>query len=405
MTKLALHGGTPVFSEAPKSVPTWPPVYPETAEKLKELYLSGKWSFYGPQEVLFSEKFAEFTGAKHSIFMFNGTVTLECALKAFEIGPGDEVIVPAHSWLATGSAVASVGALPVMVDIEADTLCMNPAAFEAAITTKTKAVIPVHLFGSMADMDKICEIAKKHNLKIIEDCAHAHNGYWDGKHLGTIGDVGSFSFQESKLLPCGEGGACTTNDSHLADLIGRLSHIGYARGAKQGEQGDPPPIGLPCENYRATDFQAIILLEHLKYLRQETKIREEGADFLRERLDKLPGLRVQAKGKKATIQSYYIYAMILDFEELKAGTTRQNIFEALHAEGLTSIGPGWGAPMNKHRLWTVPEDKYRIESNEVAEDIVLNRLMQCSLSWLMADKNDLQKFAKAFEKVMNAFAL
>lgn len=224
MSRLAIDGGEKVFSEPAQSLPVrWPPVYPETAWQLADLYMNRKWSFYGPQELLFNEKFAAFTGTGQSVMMANGTVTLECAMRALEIGPGAEVIVPAHTWLATGSAVISCGATPVVVDIEPDTLCMDPQAFESAITGKTKAVIPVHLLGSLADMDKICAIAAKHGLRIIEDCAHAHGGRWNGRHVGSIGDIGSFSFQESKLLACGEGGACVTNDLHLGDILGRLS--------------------------------------------------------------------------------------------------------------------------------------------------------------------------------------
>lgn len=404
MTKLAIDGGTPVFSEAPKSIPAWPPANPEVAAKLSELYLSRKWSFYGAQEVLFNEKFAEYTGAKQSVMMANGTVTLECAMRAFGIGRGDEVIVPAHTWLATGTSVVSCGATPVVVDIEPDTLCMDPAAFEAAITPKTKAVIPVHLFGSMADMDKIMPIARKHGLRVIEDCAHAHGGFWDGKHVGTIGDVGSFSFQQTKIMACGEGGACITNDLELADVLGRLSHIGYARGAKQGERGTPPPMGLVCENYRVTDFQALILLSQLEQLREDTRKREDGAEFIRKRLNALPGLRVQARGRLTTVQSYYVYCMMVDPAQLKDGIGRTEVLNALHAEGLADIGESWGAPMYKQRLWTVPENLYRIESNQVAEDIVFNQLMASSLMWLMADHDDLENYCAAFEKVMQAYS-
>ena len=272
MNKLAINGGSKVFATKLK-LPAWPPVYPETAEKLKEIYLSHQWSFYAPREVEFNRAFAEYTGAGSCIMMVNGTVTLEMALKAYGIGEGDEVIVPALTWLATGEAVVYRGATPVIVDIEPDTLCMDPAKFEAAITPKTKAVIPVHIFGSIADMEKINAIAGKYNLKVIEDCAHAHGGEWDGKHVGTLGDVGSFSFQQSKLMSSGEGGCCITSDEDIADTLGRLSHIGYQFGAKQGQKSTPPPVGLLCHNYRVTDFQAEILLSQLAHLREDTENR------------------------------------------------------------------------------------------------------------------------------------
>ncbi|NLF94799.1 MAG: DegT/DnrJ/EryC1/StrS family aminotransferase [Oligosphaeraceae bacterium] len=404
MSALAINGGEKIFSEPARSLPArWPPAYPETAWQLADLYMNHKWSFYGPQELLFNEKFAAFTGTRQSVMMANGTVTLECAMRALEIGPGAEVIVPAHTWLATGSAVVSCGATPVVVDIEPDTLCLDPQAFESAITGRTRAVIPVHLLGSLADMDKICAIAAKHGLRVIEDCAHAHGGRWNGRHVGSIGDIGSFSFQESKLLACGEGGACITNDLHLGDILGRLSHIGYPLGSKQGVPADPPIMGLLCENYRVTDFQALILLSQLAHLEEDTRIRSEGAEYLRRQLDAIPGVRVQSPGRLATSQSYYCFVILIDHRQLKSGLTRANVLEALTAEGLTHVGIGWGAPMYKQRLWTIPESMYRIESNQVAEDVCYRQALVVDKGWLMASRSEQDKFCAAFAKVMAAY--
>ena len=402
MTQLAIEGGPKVFTE-PAHVPAWPPVYPETAEKIKNLYLNHRWSFYGAEEVEFNNAFAAYTGAKYCAMMANGTVTLECALRAFDIGEGDEVIVPAHTWLATGEAVVYTGATPVVVDIEPDTLCMDPGKFEKAITQRTKAVIPVHLFGSMADLDRIIEIARRHNLKVIEDCAHSHGGEWRGKHTGTWGDIGSFSFQQSKLIASGEGGACITDDEDLADKLGRLSHIGYQFGSKQGQKGNPPPMGLICRNYRVTDFQALILSSQLVHLKEDTLLRECNAEYLRKRLDAIPGIRVQSRGKHATLQSYYIFGIMVDSEHLKPGITRAEVLDALHAEGVTGAVLGWGQPMYRQNLWSVPQSMYRIDSCEVAEKIVCNELMMYVLQWLMLPENELSMVADAFEKVMSHY--
>lgn len=202
--KLAINGGEKIFTQNPE-IPAWPVTSDKVAEKLKEVYLSGKWSFNGPEEQKFAKDFARYNNAEYGVVMANGTVTLESTLHALNIGPGDEVIVPALTWIATAMAVHYVGATPVFVDIEADTWCLDPAKLEEAITPATKAVIPVHLYGSMADMEKIMDIADKNNLYVIEDCAHAQGGVWNGKGLGSIGIVGSFSFQESKTLSSGEG--------------------------------------------------------------------------------------------------------------------------------------------------------------------------------------------------------
>ena len=398
MAKLAIDGGSKVFTQD-AAVPAWPPVYPETAEELKRIYLGHKWSFYGQQEIEFNNKFCEYTGAKNTIMMANGTVTLELALKALNVGPGDEVIVPAHTWLATGTAVIYVGATPVIVDIEPDTLCMDPAKFEAAITPRTKAVIPVHLFGSFADMDRIMEIARKHNIKVIEDCAHAHGGTWRGKHAGTIGDIGSFSFQESKLIASGEGGCCTTNDDDLAEALGRMSHIGYPFGAVQGKANTPPPMGMICHNYRVTDFQAAILLSQLAHLKEDTELREKNAEFLRAGLNQIPGVTVQARGKHADHQHFYSFAVLIDDKQLKPGITLDKVSEAIMAEGF-GLFRGWGAPMYRQRLWSVPENLYRIESNEVAEDIVSNKLLVTCCQWLHVPQSDLEKAIESVAKVM-----
>jgi L-glutamine:2-deoxy-scyllo-inosose/3-amino-2,3-dideoxy-scyllo-inosose aminotransferase len=227
MSKLALLGGTPVFERKLNWNTFWPPVQESTARKLFDLYLSRKWTAFDETEYAFSEAFARYHGARHGIFTINGTVTMQCALGAYGIGKGDEVIVPALTWYATAMAVHYVGATPVLVDILPDTLCIDPEKIEAAITPRTKAIIPVHLYGSMADMDRIMAIASKHRLRVIEDCAHVHGGIWDGKGIGSIGDVGSFSFQHSKIMASGEGGISITNDAQIAERIFRMKQIGY----------------------------------------------------------------------------------------------------------------------------------------------------------------------------------
>ncbi len=401
MKNLAINGGSKVISE-PFQFPRWPQVYPETAERLKDIYLNQTWSFYGPRERAFNEMFAKYNNVKHGILMANGTVTLEVALKTLNVKAGDEVIVPAHTWMATGTAVAYVGAIPVIVDIDPDTLCMDPDAFEAAITPKTRAVIPVHLFGGMADMDKIMEIARKHNLAVIEDCAHSHGAQWDGKFAGSIGDIGSFSFQQSKVIAAGEGGACTTNSDEYAEKLGRLSHIGYPFASQQGQVVEPPPAGLICHNYRVTEFQAEILISQLEHLAEDNALRAERAGYLRKRLNAIPGLKVQAPGRKTTLPAYYSFAMKLDPTVLKPGLDRSNVIEALRAEGL-NVTHGWGNVMYKHHLWTIPAGQYRVASCENAERIIYKELMQMPLQWLMLNEEQTSLIADAFEKVMKAY--
>jgi L-glutamine:2-deoxy-scyllo-inosose/3-amino-2,3-dideoxy-scyllo-inosose aminotransferase len=233
----------------------------------------------GPKE-RFNEAFAKFTGTKYALSIANGTVTLQVALEACGVGYGDEVIVPGLTWQATAAAALDINAVPVLVDVTEDTWCIDPAKVEEAITPRTKAIIPVHLYGSVANMDAIRRIARKHNLEVIEDCAHKHGGEWKGKKAGSIGDVGSFSFQLSKLLTAGEGGALTTSDPELYERLDALRNCGRRPerdiGAGKGEgiygsEGD----FLQSGNYRLTDFQAALLLEGLRRLPNTQAARRE----------------------------------------------------------------------------------------------------------------------------------
>ena len=206
-------------------------------------------------EAEFAEKFAAFSRAKYCVCLMNGTVALQLALEALDIGAGDEVIVPGYTWQATAAACLDVNAIPIIVDVDPETYCIDPALVEAAITPRTRAIIPVYLYGSMADMERIMEIARKHDLKVIEDCAQTHGSRWREMGAGAIGDVGSFSMQHSKVLTSGEGGATITNDDNLYDRLCALRHCGRPR------EGEKSPI--QSGNYRMTEFQAAVLLAQI----------------------------------------------------------------------------------------------------------------------------------------------
>ncbi len=366
MSELALFGGSPVSEKI--CPPPWPPVSEKTADKMRELYLSRAWSFNSQSEQDFEAAFAKYHGAKHGIFMVNGTVTLECALLAGGIGKGDEVIVPALTWIATAMAVHYVGATPVFVDIEPTTLCLDPKKTEAAITPKTKAIIPVHLYGSMADIGKFKTIADKHNLFLIEDCAHMQGGKWNGRGVGSWGDVGSFSFQQSKTLSCGEGGICLTNNDDLAIRLYRAKHIGYAGNAAQGAASDGPPPGLTCHNYRGTAFGATILKDQLKGLPDLIERYNRTAAIITEKIADIPEIRVQSKGRLASPQGYYTLAVIFDGNGIK-DVPLERIIEACAAEGL-QMGKTYG-PVYKHLLFNMADNEYRIDGGScpVAEII------------------------------------
>lgn len=358
MAKLAINNGEKLLTQEQLGAP-WPPRDEATAEKLKELYMSGKWSFNSPAEQEFEAAFAAYHGAKYGIFMANGTTTLECSLAALGVGPGDEVIVPALTWMATALSASYLGAIPVIVDIESDTLCMDPVKVRQAITPKTKAIIPVHVYGSMANLDELLAIGDEFGIPIIEDCAHMHGGFWRNRGVGSWGKVGSFSFQQSKTMSSGEGGICITNDPEIAEKIYLLKHIGYPRGAKQGEAKFAPKE-LLCHNYRATAFQALILNEQLKTLDERMRIYESNVKYLRELIADIEGVRLQAPGKEATLQGYYSYHLLFDGGEFK-DIDRDVINEACTAEGY-GIGNGTHGPVYLHKLFNIDAAKgeYRI---------------------------------------------
>ncbi len=401
--KLAIDGGAKAVPEAAaKAVRPWPIVYPATAERLKRAYLSRAWSFNGPCEQAFNKEFAAFCGARHGIFMVNGTVTIESALHALGVKAGDEVIVPGNTWLATAMAAVYLGAKPVFVDVEPDTLCLDPEQVRRALTRKTRAIIPVHLFGSMADMDRIMKLSRETGIPVVEDCAHAHGGVWRGRGVGSIGHVGSFSFQQSKTLASGEGGICLTNDAGLADKLYRIKHIGYGGGQRQGQAASGPAAGLVCHNYRGLEFTAIILSEALKRLPAETARRDRNALAFAEMIRDVPGITVQARGRRADVQGYYNFVLLLDPAKLKAGVTIKEVRAALAAEGMPCGIGGYG-PVYSHMLWNVGKADYRIHSSAVVEDTCRNRSLNLFHTWLLTNKPLMKAMARAVRKVMAAY--
>ncbi len=357
MANLAINGGKAI-SETRLPVPEWPPVKESTVEKLKEIYLSRQWSFNSAAEQAFETEFAAYHGARYGIFMSNGTVTLECALEALGIGPGDEVIVPALTWIATAMAVRYVGATPVFADIEPTTLCLDPKAAEAAITPATRAIIPVHLYGGMADLEALQAIADRHQLAIVEDCAHMQGGLWNGRGVGSWGAVGSFSFQQSKTLAAGESGICLTNDPKLAELLYRAKHIGYSRYDKQGQAGTPPPVGLTCHNYRGLALQAQILRDQLTDLKALIQRYGQSAAILADAVAGIPGIRLQSPGRLASPQGYYALGVIVDGPEWH-DIPIPRIIEAIAAEGMGCINGTYGS-VYRHLLFNMAPSEYRL---------------------------------------------
>lgn len=355
MATLALKGGTPTRREP---FPSWP-VWDQTEEKaLVEVLHSGKWwrFSYGvgaelrepetgdrSRVVQFQEAFAEFHQARYGIACANGTAAIEILLKAAGVGPGDEVIVPAYTFVATASAVLQVNAVPIFADMDPDTYNLDPASVEARITSRTKAVIPVHFGGQSCDMDAMCAIAAKHGLFLLEDAAHAHGAEWRGLKLGALGGGGTFSFQASKNMTAGEGGIITTQDPAVAELCESYLWAGRQVGRPWYEHHR---LGW---NYRMTEFQAAILLQQLRRLDGQNALRERNAAYLSARLSRIPGIRPLRVDSRVTRHSWHIYMFRFSREEF-GGVSRDAFLKALAAEGIP-CSPGYSHPLYRNPMF------------------------------------------------------
>jgi dTDP-4-amino-4,6-dideoxygalactose transaminase len=326
MATLAVNGGEPVRTA---HYPEWPTYDQREEEALLGVLHSRSWGgIPGERGQEFARAFAEVQGARYGAVLTNGTAALQVSLAAAGVRWGDEVLMPAVTWIATPQAALYLGAVPVFVDVDPDTYNIDPRQIEAKITPRTKAIIPVHLGGLPADLDGVLEIAKRHGLKVIEDCAHGHGAKWRGRGVGSWGDFGIFSFQQSKVMTCGEGGLILTNDKRLAELA--TSMINCGRIPKDSEYLEASPFNY---NFRMTEFQAAILLAQLTRLEEWTAKREAGARYLDSELGKIEGLRPLRRDERVTRTSYYLYRFRYSGAAF-GGRSLDAFVTALQAEGI-----------------------------------------------------------------------
>lgn len=345
MGKLAITGGEPL-RKAPFTA--WPISTHEEAAALQDVLTSTKWGgqpFPGKYAASFAAKFAELHTAKYAQCVNTGTVAIQAALKAIGIEPGDEVIVPAYTWEGTVGPVLLVNAIPIFVDVDPETYCLDAKLIEKAITPKTKAILPVHLGMRFADMDEILRIAKKYNLKVVEDCAHAHGGMWNGKGAGSMGDLGAFSFQSSKLITSGEGGAVITNNLEYLELV--QSYINAGR-ASLTDQFHHRTIGF---NYRLGEFQAAVLGPQLDRLPKHAATREKNMKHFEARLKGTKGIGLLKPEPRITRMAPYGYVMKYFAGQLD-GIPRANFVAALQLEGIPCDGLFY-EPVYKSSLFPV----------------------------------------------------
>ncbi|MHA1340414.1 MAG: DegT/DnrJ/EryC1/StrS family aminotransferase [Promethearchaeota archaeon] len=316
-----------------KKYPKWPQYDEEDINAVVNVIKSGNWWIGAPgckigmNAWLFQEEFARFQESKHAFACTNGTHAIEIALAALGIGLGDEVIVPVTSFVATATAVVALNAVPIFCDVHPETFNIDHRKIEELITERTKAIIPVHLGGMPCQMDEIIKIAEKHDLKVVEDCAHAHGSRFKGKRLGNWGDAGTFSMQASKVLTSGEGGAVICNDDELADNI--YSYLDAGR--KVGEYFYNHYVY--GSNFRIPELCAALLRTQLKKFPQQHKKRNENGKYLRDILNEIDGITCQKRSKDVDECGYYVFPV--KFDPSKFGNiTKAEFYKYLNEKGI-----------------------------------------------------------------------
>ncbi len=398
---LAINGGAKSIDKNFE----WPLFDDSEVNAVAEVVKSGRWGNpdCGDKVKEFEDEFAAFCGSKYALSCVNGSVALRLALIASGVRPGDEVIIPPYTFIATASIVLEANCVPVFADIDPETYNLDPLKIEVAITKRTKAIIPVHFAGQSCDMDKIMAIANRHNLMIIEDACHGHGAEYKGKKLGSIGNAGCFSFQSSKNLTCGEGGMVITNDEKLYDMMNSLRNVGRVKGGQWYEHHY-----LGC-NYRMTHLQVALLSVQIKKLTEQTMRRHENGTYLNSLLEKIDGIKPLGRGVGETIHSYHIY--IFRYDKSKFNNLPKTEFaKMLAAEGVPCF-MGYPLPLYKQPLfqnknfmcYAIPENAdYSEVSCPVTEKACYEEAVWILQHGMLGPKEDMEKFAEAIIKIKDS---
>lgn len=403
MSQLALLGGKKAKS---KPFPDWPHFDDTERRALNEVLESRIWwRTPGTKTLEFENRFAQFHGARHGIAVTNGTAAIEITLAALGIGPGDEVIVPDFTFVATASAVLFVNALPVLVDVRPDTYCLDPQLTEAAITPRTKAIIAVHMSGHPADLDALKALATRKGLALVEDCAHAHASQWRGKGVGTFGVAGTFSFQSSKLITAGEGGIIITND----DTFERNARSIHDCGRMPGEWFYSHFIY--GSNYRLSEWQGAILNAQLGRLDEQTQHRHQNARFLDRELSKIPGITPQTLDERCTRNGQYAYMFHFDSAYFE-GISTERFIAAINAEGIPNQASY--PPLHDLHIFRSGEYRKRLSGSQQKEDHAFlgqsfpnTQRAAWETVWipqpaLLGDEQDMREIVAAIRKVQES---
>lgn len=409
--KLALFGGT---KTRVKPFPPHPIIGQEEKDAVMDVLNSGHLStfiaapgqfFLGGEKIRqFESEFADYHGVKYAVALNSATAALHAAVVAVGVQPGEEVIVPPYTFTSTATSVLMHNAIPVFADIQDDIYCLDPEAIERAVTPLTKAIIPVHLFGHPADMDPIMEIARKHNLKVIEDNAQSPGATYKGKLAGTFGDCGIFSFTESKTIMTGEGGMLITDDPDIAEAAQMVRNHGEVILENQKER--TYKSNILGWNYRMTEINAALGIVQLGRLEDLNAKRIELADYLSEHIEQLPGLTTPLVYPDCK-HVYYVYPF--RFNEKEAGISRDQFTQALSAEGIP-VGAGYVRPLylnplyheNKPTAFRLYEGSASYDKGlcPVAESMYERELLLFGVIRPPATKSDIDDIIAAMKKIL-----
>ncbi|MCE5248736.1 DegT/DnrJ/EryC1/StrS family aminotransferase [bacterium] len=393
MSELAIFGGQPTITG---SWPKWPFAGKRERELLDEVLSSDLWggTGLGPKIRELNDKFARYCDCKYGAAVANGTVSMELALKAWDIGPGDEVICPAVTFMATATAPHHVGATVVYVDIDPKTLNIDPARIEEAVTPKTRAIIPVHIGGHPCDMDPIMEIARKHGIKVLEDAAQAHGSIYKGRKSGSLGDAGSFSFQQSKNMQSGEGGIVVSNDRDFIDLI-HYSIGKFGRGVREKYAGHI--------HYRFgwnacyTELQAALALAQLERLEEHTEKRAANAKLLYRLLDGIEGIEPLVWQPYCDRHGHHLVNLRFISEEFD-GASRAQFLAALNKEGVV-CSSFYPMPLYEQPLYKTDKTlSMRYLPSPVSER-TCREIVFLEQNLFLAESGRIEKIAEAIRKV------
>ncbi|MBN1852801.1 MAG: DegT/DnrJ/EryC1/StrS family aminotransferase [Pirellulales bacterium] len=402
--RLALLGGTPVHQGG---WPGWPEWRQAWEPRVLDVLRSGTWSCCGGggQVADFEEGYAKLLGAKRCVAMASGTTALITSMHVAGVDAGDEVITSPYTFIATYNTILMLRALPVFADTDPATLTMDPASIESRITDRTRAIVPVHIYGLPCDMDPINAIAKKHDLAVVEDACQAWLADYKGNKCGTLGDLGCFSFQNSKHLPVGEGGAIVGNDEELMDRCQSFHNCGRSFGDFQGSG-----CFTRGTNFRMNHYQAAILSQQFDKLVQETKIRQANADYLTAELKKIPGIE-PVRSPENSRAVWHLYAFRYDPRQFN-GLPRDKFHRALDAEGIPN-GGGYSeqyfdglldeaiASRGFKRLFPAERLKQYRESLEELQGNrqVCETTVAIFHSLLLADRSDVEHIVEAIRRI------